>query len=254
MFKKILFATILSIPLFLAAQQLLGDKYSFTYEQVPLDKRIPLAQNSALQGYYDSIKEILNQEMGIVVGEALVDLPTFSPQSPLSNLLADMVFDYADSISATRQLPPIDLAILNFGGIRTDIQKGPITLGQVYSVLSFDNMIVTATLTGSDVKKLLKRFTAKSVQVLSHAKIVYLGNHPTEILVGGKKIDEDRLYRVATLDFLAFSGGDGIFDGIQLSSIYETHMLLRDLFLQHIVKHKQIHATVDDRIVIRPQM
>lgn len=253
MMKKWFLGLCLLCPVFLFAQDFLGDKYVYSYHQENLTPRIELCKNSPIQAYYDSLKSIYDAEMGIVIGEAQQELKVFKPQSPLSNLLTDMVYEYADSLAQSRKNPKVDLTILNFGGIRGNIPQGDITIGTIYSVLSFDNLIVIASMKGGELQKVFKRFTAKYNQPYSHAKVTYLGDDPIEILVNGEKIDAEKTYRVATLDFLVFNNGDGIFDGVTFENIEETNVLFRDILLNYVKKKKVVEAQLDDRVVIKPQ-
>jgi 5'-nucleotidase len=59
----------------------------------------------------------------------------------LGNVIAD----------AMRAETGADIAIMNGGGIRADIDAGEITLGEVLTVQPFGNTIATVTLTGADV-------------------------------------------------------------------------------------------------------
>jgi len=47
-----------------------------------------------------------------------------------------------------------DIAIYNAGGIRSEINKGAIKLGDVYTLLPFDNFVVTLSLTGAQIHDL----------------------------------------------------------------------------------------------------
>src|SRR5258705_7621405 len=111
-----------------------------------------------------------------------------------------------------------DVAIGNGGSLRTDVAAGPLTYGEIYEVYPFENRLVTFTLTGDQ----LARIVAYSLQRTAP---------PTEMLpVAGFRGDatcEDRMPRVAltrasgmpirpedrltatTSDFIA-GGGDGI--------------------------------------------
>ncbi len=48
-----------------------------------------------------------------------------------------------------------DIAITNGGGLRRTLEKGPITMGDMYEIMPFDNYLVTFDLKGEDVKKRL---------------------------------------------------------------------------------------------------
>ncbi len=50
-----------------------------------------------------------------------------------------------------------DFAFLNEGVVRTSIPAGPITYGQIYSLLPFDNVLVTMNLTGSEILAILEQ-------------------------------------------------------------------------------------------------
>ena len=111
-----------------------------------------------------------------------------------------------------------DVAIGNGGSLRTDVAAGPLTYGEIYEVYPFDNRLVTFTLTGDQ----LARIVAYSLQRTAP---------PTEMLpIAGFRVDatceghtlrvaltrasgapirpEDRL-TATTSDFIA-GGGDGI--------------------------------------------
>jgi len=89
-----------------------------------------------------------------------------------------------------RESLKVDAAFVNKKGIRQDLPPGKITKASVYSVLPFENAVVTLKLKGSDLQ-------------------VALAN-PNILSDGPKgKIDLAKVYDVATLDYLYF-GGDGL--------------------------------------------
>jgi 5'-nucleotidase len=49
-----------------------------------------------------------------------------------------------------------DAAIQNAGGVRTDIRKGPLTLGDAQNLLPFNNLIIELTMSGSEIKQVLE--------------------------------------------------------------------------------------------------
>ena len=49
-----------------------------------------------------------------------------------------------------------DLAVLNGGGIRTDIPQGPVRVKQVKDVLPFNNFPVVLRLTGREMREVLE--------------------------------------------------------------------------------------------------
>ena len=95
----------------------------------------------------------------------------------------------------------VDVAIINRGGIRQALGKGPITKNHVYSVLPFDNRLVVLSLRGDDLRRNLLNAEAIATGVRWTKAGGFVDDQ-------GRPIDPDRKYSVATIDFLYF-GGDG---------------------------------------------
>ena len=125
--------------------------------------------------------------------------PAYEAESPLGNLLADLMREAA---------PKADLALQNGGGLRSDIPAGPLTYGEIYEVAPFDNRLALVTMRGSTLRALLADD--------------YEGQHGAFLSVSGIRIkvrcegghakietpiDDAREYKVVTTDFLA-DGGD----------------------------------------------
>lgn len=49
-----------------------------------------------------------------------------------------------------------DLSIQNGGGVRVDLRAGPVTVGDIYTVLPFRNTLVRLTMTGAEVKSAIE--------------------------------------------------------------------------------------------------
>ncbi len=81
-----------------------------------------------------------------VAAATLARAETPSGESPLGDLVAE----------ADRAAAGSDFAFVNAGGVRSDIEAGPITFGTLYSVRPFGNKIVRVTLTGAQVLALLE--------------------------------------------------------------------------------------------------
>src|SRR5439155_11051880 len=81
-----------------------------------------------------------------VVGQATADLTkSNSAESVLANLIAD----------AHRERGKTQIGLQNIGGIRATISAGPITWGDIFEVLPFQNTLITLKLTGAQLKKVL---------------------------------------------------------------------------------------------------
>ena len=74
-----------------------------------------------------------------------------------------------------------------------------------------------------------------------------------EATVGGKPIDPERLYNVASIDFL-LDGGDRIALGALAEKVTLTHILLRDVMLDYVKdcesKGIVIEGAADGRVIM----
>ncbi|UOR13726.1 bifunctional metallophosphatase/5'-nucleotidase [Halobacillus amylolyticus] len=134
--------------------------------------------------------------------------------SQLGNMITD----------AMRERANADIAFQNSGGIRTDINAGEITYGEVFEVLPFDNYNVTAEMTGQQLKEILEGpapddWNFMKIQ-FSGMNVVYDpsqsdGERVTSIkLTDGTPVYtngefSDQTFTVVTNNFLSTGEGDG---------------------------------------------
>jgi 2',3'-cyclic-nucleotide 2'-phosphodiesterase (5'-nucleotidase family) len=177
------------------------------------------------------------------IGEATEFLSKSDTQeSPLNNFLADALRDFAGT----------EIAFHNVGGIRAAMRKGPITKGDVFDILPFQNTIVKMSLSGAQLKRLLQR----RVLAVSGIKVWWDITRPVAsrleavTLANGQPIRDTDLYTVAVNDFMA-AGGDGLAELTQGTSAENTGTLLRDAVASYLKKHPVVTAATDGRVTIR---
>ena len=104
---------------------------------------------------------------------------------------------------------------MNSGGIRADINAGPITYGETFSVQPFANVLVTMDMTGAQIDALLEQqFQGGNGVLQIPASLTYTrtdsaaaGSKVSDIRINGVAIDPAATYRVTVNNFLA-DGGD----------------------------------------------
>lgn len=120
---------------------------------------------------------------------------------------------------AMRQAGGTQVAIANGGGIRAPLTKGTLTLGDMYTILPFDNNVVTMKVTGAKLKELIQHginpdgFGWGQYSGLT----VWYDSATDEItsmrLSDGTKVEEDEYYTLTSIDFLMTGGDSYNFDG-----------------------------------------
>ena len=184
----------------------------------------PDPETAALVASYDEqITTIENR----VVGNAATTITRNADadgESALGDLIADAQREYADA----------QIAFMNPGGIRADIQAGEVTYGELFTVQPFDNQVVKMELTGDQIYRLLEQQfradgTSRILQI-SGIKVSYnasnpLGQRITSVtLTDGTLIDRNdtqTTYTVAANSFIA-TGGDGFAVFKEASATQET--------------------------------
>lgn len=172
----------------------------------------------------DKYNKDLGPKMAEVLGNAPAEiLRNYDQESALGNMVADIM----------REAAGAQIAFTNAGGLRTDIPAGPITLGKIWEVMPFDNTIVTMELTGAQVLEILKNKSKGMVQS-SGLKFKYDPAAPGDAravlevaLSDGKPLDPNRVYTVATNNFMA-TGGDNFTAFTGGKKVYDTNILIRD--------------------------
>ena len=157
-----------------------------------------------------------------------------------------------------RTVAKADMAFTNIGGLRTSIDKGNITLGNVYSVLPFDNTVATCDMTGQQVMDLLN-YSIDSAKIgsvqFSGLKIVYDASKPQNQRIisvktlDGKPLDLSKTYKVATNDFMAI-GGDGYVMFMAAKNMVNTGITMRDSIDNEIIARKNINIVDDGRLQV----
>ena len=213
-------------------------------KQVIADKGSPYDEETAkiVQTYYGKIQK----EFARVVGETSVDLVRYHQQeSNIGNLVCD----------AMRETTNADIAFLNSGGIRTNIPKGKITMEQVFTLLPFDDALVTMNLTGAHILEILERSAKleRGILQVSGIKIRYdlaepAGSRIKDVYVGSRPLDRKKTYTVTTVDFLA-DGGDA-FSTFKKGKNIVYGMALRDVFVSYLEKHSPVSPRTEERIIM----
>jgi len=143
--------------------------------------------------------------------DSLMSLKLAKSSAPLDkqsiiNIFSDIVLERGGKLVNE----PVDLAILNNGGIRNTLPKGVISEGHVMMVLPFENTIEVVKIKGSDLARVFAQMGHRQMNGVSgNADITYdpATGECTEIKINGRQFEPDRYYNVATIDYLA-DGGD----------------------------------------------
>lgn len=180
-----------------------------------------------------------------IVGHSASELdnPRDECDLPLGNLIVDMIRKGASEYFRT----PVDLGLLNYGGIRIPLPKGVVTLEDMESMFPFKNYLVLAKIKGKNLKRLFDQLAKTDAFMAVSGVKVHVKNHEiTELLIGGKPLDEKKVYTLATLDFL-LDGGDGVAVGAIADDVKLSRKLIRETVLEQVRKCEAAGQVLDGK-------
>ncbi len=235
--KSILVCIILSITAWGYAQNVSAPKHRYSYRTICLDSTYDAKADPKLAKYVAKKRAQLEKVMKVVVAQSDAELESYAPESPLSNFLTDILLNESSKYAKDTTFANLDLSMLNFGGIRTSMPAGDVTVGDLYRITPFDNYLTFILLKGSELEKALNRFDGQFIAPYSGAVIIFDKYPkewtPTAIFVNGLPLDENRLYKLVTLNFIA-DGGDHLLEDIQFEKIEYSTITFRDFLIAEL--------------------
>ena len=141
-----------------------------------------------------------------VIAQSEEYMPNELKENRLSNWFVDIIMNKVSSLSGKK----IDVGICNFGGIRVGMPEGDVMLDDIKSMFPFKNYLVYLELTGKQLRDIFEKMALGKFQAIGGVRIDVADGKIVKAEIGGKPIDDDRLYSVATISFL-LKGGDGLY-------------------------------------------
>jgi 2',3'-cyclic-nucleotide 2'-phosphodiesterase (5'-nucleotidase family) len=180
----------------------IGIPVSHQVRELAVDTIQPVpAIDSIVRAAVERVAPLVNQHVATIP----ITLARQGPQYPLGNLVAD----------AQRWAANGDVAIMNNGGIRTELRAGEATYGSLFEIQPFGNTLYSLTMTGAQLRGLIESMVAKSVN--DHVSGMTIRFDPAKpagsrvvsvTMADGTPLSDTRTYSVIVNDFIA-TGGEG---------------------------------------------
>ncbi|MBN1327598.1 MAG: bifunctional metallophosphatase/5'-nucleotidase [Candidatus Cloacimonetes bacterium] len=185
--------------------------------------------------------------MDEIIGEAANFITKIDEdaQSMIGNLVCEAMLEATGA----------DFSFINLGGIRGELNQGPISYRDVFNVMPFDNQVVVIEVDGVFLKNIIEMRVSGSRHGLRVAgvKVVYSRKRAdydrlTTLLIGGEPWKADRIYKVATTDFLLQgNAGLAMLTKVPESQITRPELALRDAIVDYIKQNTPVKGMIDDR-------
>ncbi|UWP92971.1 5'-nucleotidase/apyrase family protein [Aliiroseovarius crassostreae] len=169
----------------------------------------------------------------------------------MGNIIADAMLDRVKDQG-------IEIAIQNGGGIRASIDAGDVTMGEVLTVLPFQNTLSTFQVDGATIVAALENGVSQheegagrfpQVAGMSFAFDVSkpAGERVSDVMVGGQPIDLAKLYGVVSNNYVR-NGGDGYKMFRDAQNAYDFGPDLADVTAEYMARMAPVTPMLDGRI------
>ena len=204
--------------------------------------------DSAIAAMVRRYEQQIGPKISHVVATLAQPLRKSGGEYALGHLIAD----------AQRAAGGSQIAVMNNGGIRTDLEAGPVTWGELYQLQPFANRIIRLRLSGEIVKEFME-FIVADRQPRMHVSGITVWYDTTAApgsrvqrmqLSDGETVRPTGTYEVGVNDFMA-GGGDGLTMLLRATSRVDVGMIDLDALIAYLQKLPQpVSVGIEDRLRI----
>ena len=203
----------------------------------PLDSVV----ESMVKPYRDS----LEHDMSTFVAISLTPLVKGKPESKLTNLVSDILLESGITYCIDKNLiiRP-DAAYVNYGGLRSSLPQGEITVERIFELMPFENEIVLIKISGESFMQMAEKIAARGGEGIAGMKLGIKNGKVSSLITGGKPIDPTVTYWLVTNDYIA-NGGDQMSMFTNPVERINTKMKIRDVLIKSIGDRYKKNGIID---------
>ncbi len=239
-----------------------GEVLTATGEPLIMDAAV--AQDAATVARIAELAVPLEEIRAKIVAEATAEIDGSrescrTKECPMGNLIAEAMLDRVAGQGVT-------IAIQNGGGVRAGIEAGPVTMGEVLTVLPFQNTLSTFEVDGATIVAALENGASQYEEAAGRfaqvAGLKYTVDpaaaagarvSDVQVLIGGDAwgpIDRGAVYKVVSNNYVR-RGGDGYKMFIDADNAYDFGPDLADVTAEYMVKTGPYTPFADGRITVK---
>jgi len=221
-------------------------RFKWNARRVLMDSTWNAPEEQVVKSIIEFYKPEMDRIMQQVVGVSAREMRSGRPESLLSNFAVDAILEQTKKLSDGK----VDFSLTNFGGIRSSMPGGNVRRYDIFSIFPFENYVVIVDLYGSSVRKLFQGIAQRPEALSYNVQLKIRDGELKEALIDGARIDDKRLYRVATIDFL-LDGGDSMTALSEAKAVEQTGLLIRDVIFAKIEELTGKGEMIDSKLTGR---
>ncbi len=222
-------------------------EYERSYSWAPVAVSQDIEKDQAIEAIIAPYRDELDSIMNEVIGFTAHDLTTRGQyESNLGTFVTSLFL--SQSISTFDK--PVDVSVMNHhGGLRASLNAGPITLGEVFEVMPFENEMRLLEMTGTQLTEVIEYIGKSGRSMIWPVGFEVTDSGLKNIVVDGKAIVPEQTYIMAISDYLA-SGGGGFKMLIPLKRLNIEPVLQRNMIVDEIRQRTAKGDSIDTKEAI----
>ncbi len=227
--------------------------------------------DTQVQAYIDEILSGFQADMARKIGTSDVTLVVNDPETG-ERIVRNAETNAGDFCAdACRFVTGAEIAICNGGGVRSEVNKGDLTYGDIINLHPFANTVSVMEVTGQMILDALEMGARKLPEEnggflqVSGMKYKIDMNIPSsvsvddtgafisvdgtyrvkEVTIGGKSLDTEKTYILAGIDYILRDGGDGMTMFQNAEYINESFVLDSDVVIEYVTNGLNGHIGKD---------
>ena len=204
-----------------------------------------------IENFIKPYREHINKDLDNILAYCpeTLDKSSGKWQTSIGNLMGDVCLERGNKVFKTRENKDIDICLLNHGGIRAILPKGNVTTRTAFEIMPFENNLVVLALKGEQIQEMTSYIIKekKPHPLAGMTFTITKNNTATNILIQGKPLELNKIYYVATNDYLA-NGGDNMVFFKNNVQTYDLNYKLRNVLIDYFKEVDTIPVKKDIRI------
>ena len=213
---------------------------SFSSDRIGEEVAIDPVMDAFLSPYRKEVVAFSSE----VIGEAAEPLKVrVKPENGVSNFVADSLRIIGGELFETE----IDVAFTNFGGLRRDLEKGPLSVGLMTELSPFENFVVLLKMKGDQLKRIVTHLARSGGWPQSGMEIRF--DSEGNILsakVMGEPIEDEKVYKIVTIDYL-LNTDTSSYPREKLISVTMSGERQRDVMIEYLKRLSEKGIALQDK-------
>lgn len=205
---------------------------------ININKEIP--SEIDIENFIKPYREHIDKELNKILTKNSVNFikQNLNLNMPIGNLFAEAGYEQAAPIFFQMTGKNIDFSLFNWGGIRSDLPQGNVTLRSAYTLMPFENKLIVVELLGEQIFEMAQYLiNQKTPHPLSkHIELHFSKNNQIiSLKINNKNIIKGKKYFVCTTDYLA-NGGDKMDFFKKATNITDINYKFRNALIDYFSK------------------